>query len=136
MIGRRLKNSKIEISRGWDIVHDVFYDLDPWSNSSSNKAKDDDLKEDLLLMAWKNYHLDLGWYSTPTGDVFQLFLFHGIDWHNCHLLEKRRITNYNVLVETTNAFIKNVELDKYKSIDYEYKSIDEYSHVETVITIE
>ena len=133
-----MKNSKIEISEKWTVHRDEFYDVNPWSDSFSNDEKFDNVyaQEDMLLIRLNNFKLDLSWYGGEKEGFFGLHLFHGKDWHNCHLLEKRKISKYDLLIQTIDTIVKNVEIGNYNSIDFKNESIDDHIGQETIITIE
>ena len=133
-----MKNSKIKLSSDWKIHRDVFYDINPWDDTipEDERYTNVHIQEDLFLIELKGNCLDLGWYGGVENGFFGLHLFHGNDWHNCHLLEKREIKDYDELISTINRIIENVEMGKYDSIDFRNESIDDYSNQETVITFE
>lgn len=132
-----MNNSRLVIPDEWNVVRDVFYDIDPWDASNSEDLIYDNVfvQEDLFLLKLNNYHLDLGWYGGEKNGFFGLYLFRGEDWHNNVLFEKRQIRNYVDLIETINIIAQNVTSGKYDHLDGQPKSVDDYSAQKEVITI-
>lgn len=123
-----MKNSLIQISDQWEIKKDEFYEIDPKDESIETERKFNDLfcQEDLLWLQKSNYNLDLGWYSEEDKGHFGLYLYKGEDWHNCQLLEKRNTNDYKSVIDLINGFVKNVDLERYASIDTGVGSIDDH----------
>ena len=103
-----------DISSGWEVVQNVFFDID-LSNNISEKDKDENIcsQEDLLYLTKGNYHLDLGWYGSDdlTNDRtgYCIHLFRGNNWNNGELLEKFRSKEKQVTVTKINELIHAVD---------------------------
>ena len=129
-----MRNSLIQISELWEIKRDEFYEIDPNDESINDENKYRDLfcQEDLLWIKKSDYNLDLGWYGKGIDGHFGLYLYKGLDWNNCQLLEKRSTNNYKAIIELINRFINNVDSGRYDSTMAKFASIDECSQSEVI----
>jgi len=107
----QMKNSNLEISNHWNIIRDEFFDLDPKNESISPEETSLNLydQEDLLLINNGDYYIDLGWYSENGKGCFVLFMYRGVDWHNCQLLEKFSTVDYLFLTKSINTIARNID---------------------------
>jgi len=130
----KMKNSFIQITKQWQIIRDEFYEIDPLDNSIDEEKKYNDLfcQEDLLWVQKSDFNIDLGWYGEEEKGYFGLYLYKGIDWHNCQLLEKRNTKDYESIVESINRLIKNVDTGRYHKVDNKLCSIDDYYETEII----
>ncbi len=126
-----MRNSLLHVSNRWKVLRDEFYEIDPLDDSIDDERKEMDLfgQEDLFLICKDDFNLDLGWYGQGDEGFFGLYLFKGENWHNCQLLEKRKISEYPSIINVINEFVKNVDLGKYSLVKMEYGSIDDFNTV-------
>jgi len=127
-----MKNSQLNISENWEIKKDEFLEIDPFDDTIDDQIKFGDLfiREDLLLIEKRDFNIDLGWYGLDNKGHFILYLFKGYDWHNCQLLEKRLINDYQLIIKYLNEFVKNVDSGRYDLIKTKFGAIDDYLEVE------
>lgn len=91
-------------------------------------------EEDLLWLRREDYNIDLGIYGQEP--FFGLYLYKGSDWHNCQLLEKRRFTNFKLLINCFSDLIQKVEIGAYNNVATNCCSIDEFSDYDFISVLE
>ena len=110
---------RLGISKDWEIVRNIFFDIDPNENIQEDDKYDSIYsQEDLMYLTKDNYHLDLGWYGydnlTNDKTGFCIHLFRGDNWNNVELLEKLRSKDKQVIVKKINEFIISVDNGEYE----------------------
>ena len=112
---------RLDISSGWTVERNVFYDID-LDDSISEDDKHDNIycQEDLLYLTKGNYHLDLGWYGYDNLDNettgYCIYLFRGYNWNNAELLEKFRSKSKSVITDKIIECIKAVDLGYFDKV--------------------
>ena len=110
---------RLGISKDWEIVRNIFFDIDPNENIQEDDKYDSIYsQEDLMYLTKDNYHLDLGWYGydnlTNDKTGFCIHLFRGDNWNKVELLEKLRSKDKQVIVKKINEFIISVDNGEYE----------------------
>ncbi len=127
-----MKNSKLQLSEHWEVIVDEFYEIDPEDRTIVIDRKLDELfqQENLLLLKNGEYHLDLGWYGGEEQGAFVLYLYHGDDWHDCELQEKRTSRNYEAIIAEINQLASYVDRGVYDEFYMESGSIDDHLEID------
>lgn len=111
----------MSIPAGWEIVRNEFYDIDPFDPSP---AEDKNTlifeQEDMLWIRKGNYHIDLGWYGGNNLDDgrtgYCLYLYRGIGWNKCELLEKYKSRSKKDILERLFAGMASIDKGEYETL--------------------
>ena len=140
----KYKKVDLEISTGWNVERNEFYDIDP-----NDEVPDDDkffniyVEEDMLAIKKGRIFLDLGWYggedSSNEYSGYCIHLIRGNSWNDCELLEKFRSRSKNAVVDKINELILAVDRGEYDELeglrvdendpynDNDFSDLDSYS---------
>jgi hypothetical protein len=117
----KIEKQVLHIPAEWEIVRNEFYDIDPFDQSS---VEDKDTlifdQEDMLWIRKGDYNIDLGWYGgnklSDSRVGYCLYLYRGISWNKCELLEKYKSQNKTNIVDRLVAVIASIDHGEYESL--------------------
>ncbi|WP_207422805.1 hypothetical protein [Desertivirga brevis] len=108
----------LNITNGWTVERNVFYDIGPDSNvSEDDKFINIYCQQDMLAMKKGQILLDLGWYGgedlNNKNAGYCIYLVRGDCWDEGELLEKFRSKNKQSIIDKINELILAVDNNIY-----------------------